>query len=596
MDLNNALITTELFKEYYPDDIFYVLSTAYDYNGGHRMVSGLNVSKISYPTHAIYSYVYGGIKIYNLELLAKAFSYEYGKEYISKVTLPSDTQIYIEDKNFVVDKCIVLEKVKLNESDIWNIKEFADDMYKINPKLMLKMKPLDTLSDDDIMKLIEADPFSIDDIKHPSEKVRRFAITKNPYIIRTMNDLTDDDLVFALNINPSCFRQMRSPQKTYNICMVAVSKDGILLSDVPHKFMDEEMALTAIFTNPMAIKYYHQKTEAFIDKALLVNPNIIEHIYIPNLTIESWKIALNKNGLLLKEVPLSHPCFNELQEIAFNNNVEAIQHISKPTQEMIRKIMQSHPKLLSKLHPIVKIEDCLYEGLDDEQIIGIVKEQPNKITKFKNLNNKTLNVLISENPMIVTYDYPFTNDEFKYAIAMDPNIIYKLQNPSNELCEFAFDCEPELMGIKQADELLFGLSDEVIDRIIINALSKNGMLMKFITKQCEKKEYQIQAVMNNPDAIRHITNQCEEACWISLSKNPELLDYIIDPTIEMQVYATNLNPVCSKYIDDKDKEQCRQILFTLLLVNPKCVLHIVDPDMKIKAIEAMSGMDAYVFK
>lgn len=128
---------------------------------------------------------------------------------------------------------------------------------------------------------------------HNEKDISLYMISLNPYFIRgiiekdiewrAMNNKTENDFHLL----------------DYDICFTAVKKDGMLLQYIPQKFRNQDLLITALLQNGLALQFLENPSES--DRVLAVYQNSQALLLIPIDEIQYWVayIALQTDGMLL---------------------------------------------------------------------------------------------------------------------------------------------------------------------------------------------------------------------------------------------------------------------------------------------------------
>lgn len=139
-------------------------------------------------------------------------------------------------------------------------------------------------------------------------------------------------------------------------------------------------------------------------------------------------------------------------------------------------------------------------------------------------------------------------DQLRRAVQCDGDAIKHIENPSHDLQVLAIDQDPK--NIFYVNEPTY----EVVDLLI----SRNPRSIEFIRDphrdhqekvlkilpddglhylQNVDEDIALKYITENPEKIQLLRNQTEECCWAALTANGSYINYIRNPTPEMESYA-----------------------------------------------------------
>ena len=256
------------------------------------------------------------------------------------------------------DEDICMEAIKLDPYVIRTI-EFTFDMvkkaYELNPYSIL---------------YLESDDERIIDLK--LEAYRKAIRNKNdkiiiPFVFNRIKDkLSENEILSSIKINHTLIIDIDSSEITFEM------KKAIIKSSKPSKIID------------------------FIDEFSTSKPKKCNSRYYltdDNEYRELWKIALMKDGLLIKH--LYHPD-DELCKIAIRQNNDAYIYISKPSEEVTKFALNLNGKLLEYVscdkqtvelcEMAIKsnLKAAMYVDMEGEELINLIDKLGNEDTMYLN--------------------------------------------------------------------------------------------------------------------------------------------------------------------------------------------------------------------
>ena len=204
--------------------------------------------------------------------------------------------------------------------------------------------------------------------------------------------------------------------------------------------------------------------------------------------IEIDEEQLSKNGMLIKQIcdPTEEQC-----RIAINNNVNAIYHIKKPSNEMYLQALKKDGlvlKIISK-----PTTEMIFAALRQNSLaLELVKDQ--------------------------------TKEMIFMAVKKSPFAVSMIKNPTHDL--YYELMEMNLKTYKFMDKKL--ITSDFINKSAIIHVKKDGMLLEYFPKQTF--ELCTIAITQNPYAIQYIKltdlKQIEQLETLAVEKNGMVLEYV----------------------------------------------------------------------
>ena len=134
---------------------------------------------------------------------------------------------------------------------------------------------------------------------------------------------TFEDAFVAVYNYPYDLRYVREDLKTYNLCLMAVSKIGTALEFVPEELKTDEMYRAAIQSTGMALKYVTEQTPELCLTAVQKDGQALD--YVKQQTLEICIAAVKEDYEALEfvnEELMTHNLFM----IAYEQNPEAVKY------------------------------------------------------------------------------------------------------------------------------------------------------------------------------------------------------------------------------------------------------------------------------
>lgn len=301
--------------------------------------------------------------------------------------------------------------------------------------------------------------------------------------------------------------------KTYELCLEAVKKDGRNIQYVNLEFKTRELCIEALNNN-------------------------CDLLFINNKTDEYCKIALSKSYMQL--ISISNPS-DEICKYAISINGNSIFYINK------NKINIELYKLAIEDPKIVLLGHFHYP---EEALIHFIHLYSSNYEKYKDSFIKNVKSILSL----------YTKVDIM-LIELDESLIEKILVISNELYDYIYNNKPHLLDIINS----YSLSIENIIRTLelypeyIYKLDKTKF---FIISNMKKKisvselseEEKWSYIIDDPFLISEIINPSSELLNLAISLNPNTLEYITKyQTLELCLKAVKLNPDTIRYAKFQNK-------------------------------------------
>lgn len=516
-NMNYTLLSGSSFKEFYGGIEFIKVTNkegTEKYN--HKLKDGLN----ELPLKQSYGYIDGGIKFYELDNLFDALKRVYDSEYILKVEIPDDANVFIDDKEYMADKLILKDKVLLKDLEYWNDITFCEKAIKFDPKFLKYCK---SITQEKLLELVKQDAYIIEYIMDPTEEMINIAVDKFPYLIKYVKDpplellkkvamstsyvikqcfnLSLAKLFELVKFKPESLEYINNP--SYEMCEEAVKKDPMLLKHVPINYRTEELCNMA-FNSDI-------RTFPFLNKKFITHDMCID--------------AVKFDGALLKYVPDVH-FTNSVCIEAIKQKPIAIDHIKNPTIEMWKVAITSDPSIIFDL-----------KNPSDEMLLLAAPKYPSLYDKIKNKSliiqgdGVDVDFLLNNNPNYITNIKNPSYQQCLTVIKKSAKLInyIPLEHQSEELCMIAVQDYPE--SIK--------FMEKQTDSIALTAVLQRGRVLQFVKNKtddiCEA------AVDNDGTALEFVDNQTDIIIKKAFLQNTTAFKFIKNKTYEIIEYACSID-------------------------------------------------------
>ena len=345
-------------------------------------------------------------------------------------------------------------------------------------------------SEEDQIKIVTHDPFKIHEIDNPSEKVQLAAIKKDPMFIGIINNLTDKMAQVAVTINGLAIMHIDNPSK--------------------------KLQEIAIKQNVAAIRYIKNPSLKMQQYAIGVHPQLIRNMDITTLPEELIITALENDGSTLQYVKEQGVEITDKMALtAIKNDAHTIKYVDNQTYEMQNIAIEDDPTLIAYCKKPVK--PLMRKAVEanssaitfiklppkDIQMIAI-KDNPNLAGDIRVLHPDVLFYAIKKAPTIIGYPSirsKLTDEMKEFIIRRDPNDIMFMENPSEEL---------QLIAVKKDPDTFKIIQNLATDEVRIEALKRNGDLIRHIAPSKQTEEMQIIAIKNDIYSYNHIYNPSEK--------------------------------------------------------------------------------------
>jgi hypothetical protein len=328
-----------------------------------------------------------------------------------------------------------------NTNAIYNIKEKPQGIVMMlankDPKYYHLIEEITIEDEEQLLIMINEYPTFYPKIKHKSQKLSDYVVTKSPSLIKHVPEefQTEDLCLLAVTSMPSVLRYIIN--QTPKVCERAVRVAGISLQHIKNK--TKELEQIAVDNDPFAIEFVAEQTEELCLNALkrdirvldcitIVSENIIKYVlekkpelikqafeFCPEVITEEICISVvQKNGLLLKVISSMYKTLIVCQE-AVKNDPYALEYVPKEHQ-------------------------TLY-------IIMLAIEKNGHTIQFvENQNESLCLIAIRNNPNALRHVKNQTESICKVALELDILTFEYIKNKTPELCFYAVNKEPRTMA------------------------------------------------------------------------------------------------------------------------------------------------------
>ncbi|MDB4590943.1 DUF4116 domain-containing protein [Flavobacteriaceae bacterium] len=340
----------------------------------------------------------------------------------------------------------------------------SNTMVKLNKNLWQKYQ-VDVNSYNEVINAIKEDTDYIKNVKEPTEEMQLIAIRQNPLILEKIKNPTEKVCLEAIETFPSLIRHIKNPSEKlcFTALNTALERDDDVFSHIENP--TEEMQIIAVRTSISAYKSISSPSEKVS----------IAFVSIPCKCTTLHDVSEQTEAICMAAVR------------AYSQNLE---YAEKQTEEM-----------------------CLIAVEDDWETLAYADYRTEKVcmTAFKQsvyalqyfpdeLTTDELRIeAIDQDPFVIHVLPDCTNDQFKYAIDKDLNVVCDIPWLDEELREYAVSKDGMLLKGNQRDQSHFV---EQTDKICLAGVKQNGLAIQFVLNQTE--EIALAAVEQNEKAYYYV--------------------------------------------------------------------------------------------
>lgn len=320
--------------------------------------------------------------------------------------------------------------------------------------------------------------------------------------------------------------------KTNEICLKAVTENGLALGAVPNDMRTSRICFIAIDNDPKALVTILNRvqTEQQCLLAVQQDPSTIMFVSEKNTTRQVWKTCLEKDPMALNSI--RHQT-EEICKFAFDLDVNTFKHARVRTPEFCRYAVSRKPSLVTEL-----------EGKDDMIRYIAVEADPLVIRLIK---NQTEDLIVRALTLDANALAGITIQEERYcyyAMSCDTNAIRHVRNKTYQMCQIAIlgaVVETTLCGeittlwIKSNPLSLrhmIGFQNEYMG---LNEVSKRLQPKPGLSCRQEANQRAIaeKNVLGTQAELLLRQEEIENLCLEAVSRDQRALEYVILPTARM---------------------------------------------------------------
>lgn len=332
-----------------------------------------------------------------------------------------------------------------------------------------------------------------------------------PNLIGAHRSPSEEMMLIAIEKDPNTIKNIMDPTET--VCLVAMKKDGLLIDFCKHR-LSEKVIQAALENNPEVIGKLRSSEVKFdcydLIKLIERNPYVYDRIREEYYT-ESHDFAL-LNVLSTKNYVMSYPisCLSHTEENFGRSNIKNLSMFRELSEKFLIELTSENPKAIKYIYNYSMSEAIMRAAFTSGKDVGARKMfNEYEYTFVKDLNmRESIKILGSSS---------FTFDELK-SILNDRPYYIKYMKYADDFADLA----------THAVHVLLSSPDEVRQR---------KPILKYITVQLKMDYYIALLLQNSVMNFVHIPSQSitYEMCLIALKKEPKLFKNIPDRFISKEL-------------------------------------------------------------
>ena len=351
-------------------------------------------------------------------------------------------------------------------------------------------------TEEEQIKIVSYDPYKIEHIKNPSEKVQLAAIKKSPNVIGIINNLTDKMAHVAVSIDAGAIVYIDNPSR--KLMEIAVKNNPIIIRHIDNPPMD--LIQYAIGMNPGIITRLDNISELPEEVILTAIENddghgIFQYIHslaIP-ITREMAMAAVKNNGYAIQYIDAEMQD-EKMQRAAVESRAMAIGYCDNPSLDLMKYAIKNDSDSISNIKNPPK----------EIQMMAVKYYPKNVLSIVDNLDPDVLFYAIKKDPFIAGYAsirHLLTDRMKEFLVKNDPLDIIYIRNPSEEL---------QLIAIRKDPTVYRLVTHDATDKVTLEAVKRRGENIKHVHPDKQTEELQIIAIKDDIFSYNYITNPTEK--------------------------------------------------------------------------------------
>ena len=352
-------------------------------------------------------------------------------------------------------------------------------------------------SEEEQIKIVSFDPYKIEHIKNPSEKVQLAAIKKSPNVVGIIKNLTDKMAQVAVSIDAGAIVYLDNPSR--KLMEIAVKKNPIVIRHLNDPPID--LVQYAIGLNPGIITRMdniHELPEEIILTAIENDDGVYGvfqylHSYGGiSITRKMAMAAVENNGYAIQYIDPEMQD-EEIQRAAVKSRVAAIGYCDNPSPELMKYAVKKDSRAITT-----------FKNPSKELQMIAVKDYARLVLDINNLDPDVLFYALKQDPFIAVYAdiRPMLTDRMKeFLVKNDPSDIIYIDEPSEEL---------QLTAIRKDPSVFREIQNFATDKVILDAVKRRGENIKHVHPDKQTEELQAIAIKDDIFSYNHIINPTEK--------------------------------------------------------------------------------------
>jgi hypothetical protein len=410
---------------------------------------------------------------------------------------------------------------------------------------------LDNKTEDEKMTALHNDINNIRYISNPTDRMCKYVIRRDPSLFKFCKSHKASLCNEAVEKDPNNLEFAYSVSQ--EIIMNALRKDGMLLKHVRTYFRVHE---TAVAQNGLALQFVDiagRKHKLCVD-AVLQNEAALQYVPPEVRKSDKFKLAMLSKYLYFWR-KLDHTLKNHIEAVKVNPAIVLM--FDNLSSDLLRKLILANYKIAA------------YIDLDQDMRKLVLEQSEDAIKYIGNTTSDEIDFAISKFPCCIRF-MKFNLNLAQLAVARDGTTLRYIEkgkqtqaivdaavaeNPASvEYANSKFLNEPMMISvanrypsvIKILSSLVWNECEKSFAKICKAALAQDGMMLQYIHDPSE--ELQKIAITKNPEAIDFVQEPSLEIQLIAINKKPKILEKIHGQSIEACKRAVTLNSSCLRFI------------------------------------------------
>lgn len=377
---------------------------------------------------------------------------------------------------------------------------------------------------------------------------------------KSLDDKTENEQMNALYEDINNIKYISKP--TDAMCKYVVYRNPSLFKYC--KNLKSSLCNMAVSADPNNLEFAINTSSEVIMNALCKDGLLLKHVRI------YWKnnmreIAVKQNGLALQYVEISNRTFN-LCKLAVLQTEDAIRYVpseicknTKFKLAMLEKYLYYWTQIIPNIHNcisavIINPAVVLMFGKINPEMMCLIIRANYKVAKYVNLSDDARKEVLDQNADAITYLIDPTWDDFKYAVTQYPSAIQ----------HFVFDYELSLLAVTQDGMVLeFIHKENQSPPLVAAAIQQNAEAIRYVSATFIDESMLMRVAPRYPKVVKILeilnyeTNNLfsiDKINKLVLSADGMMLEFIKDPSEELQRLAITNNPYAIQFIEEPSLE------------------------------------------